>query len=55
MPTYLPNFPIDPSNLEAATIIGYTYFQETGTGRVHVFAENPEPAITRNTPIEIVR
>jgi prepilin-type N-terminal cleavage/methylation domain-containing protein len=53
VPTYIPEFPKDPTWVSGADT-GYNVWQDT-IGRVHVQADATEPAITRTAPIDIVR
>lgn len=55
VPTYIPNLPKDPTWVEAdAEEIIYKVYQDE-FGRVHVIAEEEEPSLTREDPIEVTR
>jgi prepilin-type N-terminal cleavage/methylation domain-containing protein len=54
VPTYIPSLPTDPTGA-SGTDTGYKIYQEAGTGRVHLIADQTEPSITRTDPLTVVR
>jgi len=53
-PTYIPTLPSDPTSGSGSNT-GYSFYQESGTGRIHVFATTTEPSIPRTSELVIIR